>query len=203
MALQPEAAQDAIFTAFDHPGALLLLAAAFQFATPVAGAASPSAVHLPGAWPPLVVFALVVYVCGYQVGLPLWPELRSRASSGWCALSPIPSRSSRCFTPSPRPARQVGFGPISWLIISEVFPLRTRSYAISAAVSVNFGVNLLMTATLKLLQDAFDRLSPGRGASYLFGLYAVLCAVSLGFVALFVPETKGKSLEQIEAELTR
>ena len=60
-----------------------------------------------------------------------------------------------------------------------------------------------MTATLKLLQDAFDRLSPGRGASYLFGLYAVLCAVSLGFVALFVPETKGKSLEQIEAELTR
>jgi len=60
-----------------------------------------------------------------------------------------------------------------------------------------------MTATLKLLQDAFDHLSPGRGASYLFGLYAVLCAVSLGFVALFVPETKGKSLEQIEAELTR
>ena len=144
-------------------GALVLLAAAFQFATPVAGAASTSEVHLPGAWPPLVVFALVVYVCGYQVG----------------------------------------FGPISWLIISEVFPLRTRSYAISAAVSVNFGVNLLMTATLKFLQDAFDHISPGRGASYLFGLYAVLCAVSLGFVALFVPETKGKSLEQIEAELTR
>ena len=144
-------------------GALVLLAAAFQFATPVAGAASSSEVHLPGAWPPLVVLALVVYVCGYQVG----------------------------------------FGPISWLIISEVFPLRTRSYAISAAVSVNFGVNLLMTATLKFLQDAFDHISPGRGASYLFGLYAVLCAVSLGFVALFVPETKGKSLEQIEAELTR
>ena len=98
---------------------------------------------------------------------------------------------------------QVGFGPIAWLIISEVFPLRTRSYAISSAVCVNFGANLLMTFSLTYLQGAFDALAPGKGASYLFGLYAALCALSLWFVATCVPETRGKSLEQIEAELTR
>ena len=48
-------------------GALLLLTAAFQSATPRAGG-GPGAVALPGAWPSLVVLALVVYVCGYQVG---------------------------------------------------------------------------------------------------------------------------------------
>ena len=73
-------------------GALLLLAAAFQFATPVAGAASPSAVHLPGAWPPLVVFALVVYVCGYQVAPPPppRPELRSPVARLLRVVCPLP-----------------------------------------------------------------------------------------------------------------
>ena len=51
------------------------------------------------------------------------------------------------------------------------------------------------------LQGAFDSLQPGRGASYLFMLYALLCVASLAFVHLAVPETKGKSLEQIEAML--
>merc|ERR1719164_54278 len=139
-------------------GSLVLLAVAFHFAEP--SSSGGDAVSLPGAWPGLVVFALVVYVCGYQVG----------------------------------------FGPISWLIISEVFPLRTRSYAISSAVCLNFGVNLLMTFTLKFLQGAFDAIAPGQGAAYLFGLYGILCAASLAFVAVAVPETKGKSLEQIEAE---
>ena len=73
-------------------GALLLLTAAFQSATPRAGG-GPGAVALPGAWPSLVVLALVVYVCGYQVGcrpdprpspLALPPELLSSC----CHLTP-------------------------------------------------------------------------------------------------------------------
>lgn len=96
---------------------------------------------------------------------------------------------------------QVGFGPIAWLLISEIFPLRTRTRALSAAVLVNFGFNLIMTFALQPLQAAFDRMQPGRGASYLFFLYALICVVSLAFVHLAVPETKGKSLEQIEAML--
>ena len=138
--------------------ALLALAAAFLAAT----VGADGAVSLPGGWPTVVVGALMLYVCGYQVG----------------------------------------FGPVAWLMISEVFPLRTRTRALSVAVLVNFGSNLLCTFTLQGLQDAFDALAPGRGIAYLFVLYAALCAVSLGFVQQCVPETKGKTLEEIEAMLS-
>ena len=47
---------------------------------------------------------------------------------------------------------QVGFGPIAWLLISEVFPLRTRATALSIAVMVNFASNLLVTFTLPSIQ---------------------------------------------------
>jgi len=96
---------------------------------------------------------------------------------------------------------QVGFGPIAWLLISEVFPLNSRTAALSLAVVVNFGFNLLATLTLAPLQSAFDSIQPGRGASYLFMIYAAFCLVSLYFVKTCVPETKGKTLEQIEREL--
>jgi sugar porter (SP) family MFS transporter len=96
---------------------------------------------------------------------------------------------------------QVGFGPIAWLMISEVFPLRTRAAALSIAVSVNFGFNLLVTFTLPTIQTAFDTIDPGKGAVWLFTTYAILCAISIAFTAQYVPETKGKTLEQIEAEL--
>ena len=86
-------------------------------------------------------------------------------------------------------------------MISEVFPLRTRGTALSIAVSVNFCGNLLVTFTLPSIQQWFDAIEPGKGISYLFGLYVVFCLVSLGFTAACVPETKGKSLEQIEAEM--
>jgi len=137
--------------------ALAALSAAFM----AASVDDAGAVSLPGAWSPLVVGALVVYVSGYQVG----------------------------------------FGPISWLLISEVFPLATRGKAISCAVTLNFGSNLLVTFTLQLLQDAFDALSPGKGQALLFVLYAALCVASIVFTYFCVPETKGKTLEEIEALL--
>ena len=96
---------------------------------------------------------------------------------------------------------QIGFGPIAWLMISEVFPLRTRGTALSIAVSANFGANLLVTFTLPAIQKWFDHLAPGRGIAFLFATYAANCVLSLAFVASYVPETKGKTLEQIEQEL--
>ena len=79
--------------------------------------------------------------------------------------------------------------------------IRTRGTALSIAVSVNFCGNLLVTFTLPSIQQWFDAIEPGKGISYLFGLYVAFCLLSLGFVAACVPETKGKSLEQIEAEM--
>ena len=86
-------------------------------------------------------------------------------------------------------------------MISEVFPLRTRSTAISIAVLANFVMNLIVTFSLPSVQGAFDVLEPGKGMSWLFATYAALSVYSLYFVHAYVPETKGKSLEQIEAEL--
>jgi sugar porter (SP) family MFS transporter len=90
---------------------------------------------------------------------------------------------------------QVGFGPIAWLMISEVFPLRVRGGAMSIAAVVNFGSNISMTLTQEVLQEA---LTP---AGVFFG-YLVMAIVSLVFVKAIVPETKGKTLEEIERMLT-
>lgn len=90
---------------------------------------------------------------------------------------------------------QVGFGPIAWLLISEVFPLNVRGAALSVAAVVNFVSNISMTLTQQVLQDA---LTP---AGVFFG-YLALAVVSILFVAGVVPETKGKTLEEIENELT-
>lgn len=89
---------------------------------------------------------------------------------------------------------QVGFGPISWLMISEVFPLRVRGAALSLAAIVNFGSNIVMTLLQEVLQNAFTP------AGVFFG-YLALSLVSLAFVKAVVPETKGKTLEEIERML--
>lgn len=91
---------------------------------------------------------------------------------------------------------QIGFGPISWLIISEVFPLSIRGSALSAAAMVNFGSNILMTSSQVALMEL---LSP----SGLFSCYLIFAFASLAFVSRMVPETKGKTLEEIEVEMTK
>mmetsp|Transcript_124067 Transcript_124067/g.322294 ORF Transcript_124067/g.322294 Transcript_124067/m.322294 type:complete len:525 (-) Transcript_124067:52-1626(-) len=90
---------------------------------------------------------------------------------------------------------QVSFGPIAWLMISEVFPLRVRGAAFSIAAVVNFASNIMMTLTAEVLQDA---LTP----SGVFFTYMGLALVSLWFVNSMVPETKGKTLEEIERMMT-
>jgi len=90
---------------------------------------------------------------------------------------------------------QVGFGPISWLMISEIFPLRVRGAALSTAAMVNFCSNILMT----LCQAALMRALTPAGV---FALYLGLALFSLVFVKYTVPETRGRSLEDIEREMT-
>jgi sugar porter (SP) family MFS transporter len=86
---------------------------------------------------------------------------------------------------------QIGFGPIVWLLISEIFPLRVRGAAMSLAVAMNFSTNILGTFSLTYLLQALS--PPG-----VFFLYAALTVVALIFVTVSVPETKGKTLEEIE-----
>lgn len=91
---------------------------------------------------------------------------------------------------------QISFGPISWLMVSEIFPLRTRGRGISLAVLTNFGSNAIVTF-------AFSPLKELLGAENLFLLFGAIALVSLLFVVVIVPETKGLSLEEIESKILK
>ncbi|XP_055812840.1 D-xylose-proton symporter-like 3, chloroplastic isoform X3 [Solanum dulcamara] len=91
---------------------------------------------------------------------------------------------------------QISFGPISWLMVSEIFPLRTRGKGISLAVLTNFGSNAIVTF-------AFSPLKELLGAENLFLLFGVIALLSLLFVVTSVPETKGLTLEEIESKILK
>jgi SP family galactose:H+ symporter-like MFS transporter len=88
----------------------------------------------------------------------------------------------------------VGLGPVFWLLIAEIFPLAVRGRAMSLATISNWGFNLLVTITFLGLIDLFGRVGT-------FLLYAALTFVAIVFTAFLVPETKGRSLEEIEDTL--
>ena len=83
---------------------------------------------------------------------------------------------------------------LTWVILSEVFPNRVRGEAMSVA-------NLsLWTANYVLLQT-FPMIEERLGLAAVFGAYSIICCSILMFVWKFIPETKGKSLEEIEIQL--
>ncbi|GER50529.1 major facilitator superfamily protein [Striga asiatica] len=89
---------------------------------------------------------------------------------------------------------QLSFGPIGWLMISEIFPLRLRGRGLSIAVLINFGANALVTF-------AFSPLMELLGVAILFFIFGGIAILSLIFIFFIIPETKGLTLEEIEAKL--
>jgi sugar porter (SP) family MFS transporter len=90
----------------------------------------------------------------------------------------------------------IGLGPVFWLLIAEIFPLYVRGRAMGVATIANWGSNLLVTVTFLELVAVLGR--PGT-----FFIYAILTAVAYAFTWVRVSETKGRSLEEIEADLHR
>jgi sugar porter (SP) family MFS transporter len=84
----------------------------------------------------------------------------------------------------------VAMGPVVWVVISEIFPTRIRGRAMSIATVCLwiscFAVSQLFPIMLSYLQGM------------VFFVYAVMCVIAFVFFAIFVPETKGKTLEEIE-----
>ena len=87
----------------------------------------------------------------------------------------------------------IGLGPVFWLLISEIFPLAVRGRGTSAATFANWASNLAVALTFLLLIDAI-------GPAGTFFIYAAMSVCAWIFTYSLVPETKGKSLEQIEAD---
>ncbi|KAL5724678.1 Vacuolar glucose transporter 1 [Ranunculus cassubicifolius] len=89
---------------------------------------------------------------------------------------------------------QLSFGPIGWLMISEIFPLRLRGRGLSIAVLINFAANALVTFAFSPLQTLL-------GTGMLFVVFGVIAILSLVFIYFIVPETKGLTLEEIETKI--
>ena len=88
-------------------------------------------------------------------------------------------------------AFSLGWGPIPMLVTSEIFPVRARGTAAAVATSVAWISGFIVTKEFSLLQDAL-------GMAGTFWLFGLCCLIGLVFVWRKVPETKGKSLEDIE-----
>ncbi|MBE9376547.1 sugar porter family MFS transporter [Saccharopolyspora sp. HNM0983] len=83
-----------------------------------------------------------------------------------------------------------------WLVNSEIFPSSVRGKAGSFGIVTHWGLDLLVSISVLTLIDLFG------GASGVFWLYAVLGACGLVYLYRWLPETKGRTLEQIESDLT-
>ena len=87
-------------------------------------------------------------------------------------------------------------GPGTWVVVSEIFPNRIRGAAMSVAVFSLWSACFLLTLT-------FPKLNARLGTAGTFWMYGAICTVAFLFYWFYLPETKGKSLEQIERELIK
>lgn len=126
----------------------------------------------------LAGMALSLIVLGLAFSLP-----QLSGSRGWIAVVSLMAYVG---------SFAVGLGPVFWLMLSEIYPLRIRGRAMSVGTAANWSANLIVAVSFLTLTGLM-----GKAAT--FWLYA---AVSIGawlFAFFLVPETKGKTLEEIEA----
>ena len=86
----------------------------------------------------------------------------------------------------------ISLGPIFWLLIAEIYPLKVRSSTEGVAATFNWGSNLVVSLTFLSLLGAI-------GATRTFWLYGLFAIGAWFFSFYLVPETKGRTLEEIEA----
>lgn len=89
----------------------------------------------------------------------------------------------------------MSLAPVTWVVISEIFPNRIRGAAMAVAVAALWLACFLLTYLFPILNAKL-------GAAGTFWLYAVICVAGFCFILFKLPETKGKTLEDIERELT-
>ena len=85
----------------------------------------------------------------------------------------------------------LAWGPVPWVVMAEFIPLRARGVGTSVAALTNWVLVFVVTKTYVTLEEAFGN----QGVCW---FYAGWCCVAFIFVVLFLPETKGRTLEEIE-----
>ncbi|XP_029984570.1 solute carrier family 2, facilitated glucose transporter member 12 [Sphaeramia orbicularis] len=93
-------------------------------------------------------------------------------------------------------AFSISLGPMVYVVLSEIFPMGVRGRAVSVVSAVNWATNLLISLTFLTITERI-------GVPNVMFLYAAMSFVLLVFVILCVPETKGRTLEEISKELAK
>ncbi len=126
----------------------------------------------------LAGMAVSLFVLGLAFALP-----QLKGSLGWIAVAGLMTYVG---------SFAVGLGPVFWLMLSEIYPLRMRGRAMSVGTVANWGANLIVALSFLTLTEVL-------GKAPTFWLYGVVSIGAWVFAFLLVPETKGRSLEDIEA----
>lgn len=90
----------------------------------------------------------------------------------------------------------MSLAPVVWVVLSEIFPVRIRGLAMALSTFFLWFACFLLTYTFPLLNEAV-------GAAGTFWLYGIICLAGFFFIRAKLPETKGKTLEELEKELTK
>ena len=90
----------------------------------------------------------------------------------------------------------MSLGPVTWVLLSEIFPNRVRAVAVATGTFALWVASCTLTYT-------FPFLNAGLGTSGTFWIYACICLTGFLFFLKKLPETKGKSLEELERELLK
>ncbi|XP_032876819.1 solute carrier family 2, facilitated glucose transporter member 12 isoform X1 [Amblyraja radiata] len=93
-------------------------------------------------------------------------------------------------------AYSISFGPVVWVLLSELFPLGIKGRAVAFIGSLNWCLNLVIALTFLSMTDYV-------GLTWMFLIYAMLSFGGLIFIILFIPETKGRTLENISEQLAK
>lgn len=90
----------------------------------------------------------------------------------------------------------MSLAPVTWVVLSEIFPARVRGVAMAVSTFFLWAASFVLTYTFPSLNEAV-------GAAGAFWLYGAICVAGFLFILRRLPETKGKTLEELEQELTR
>ncbi|KAG8519636.1 Solute carrier family 2, facilitated glucose transporter member 10 [Galemys pyrenaicus] len=141
-------------------------------------------------------------------------QTKSHPRGGDPTAHPLPTLSTISAPPFPAPehallhwaalicmmvfvsAFSFGFGPVTWLVLSEIYPAEIRGRAFAFCNSFNWAANLFISLS-------FLNLIGTIGLSWTFLLYGLTAVLGLGFIYLFVPETKGQSLAEIDQQFQK
>ncbi len=90
------------------------------------------------------------------------------------------------------------WGPICWVLIAEIFPNTIRSGAVAIAVAFQWIFNFIVSSTfVPMYNMSFGSMGTGFGHMFVYALYGLICVLAAWFVYKLVPETKGKTLEDM------